>query len=302
MGKRDDENFGFDSSDFEDSQAVVADVAAGPGCGKTEFGLSGPDPIYFLSVDPNNKRVVQAARKRDGKTVHFRNFIRPARKVLLRSSGGGHAVESDDEAREAADVQFGAFQDAYGAVIADKVEPTPRLIVVDTLSEIREIQLIAHFGKTEQIARHLWTGPNRQLAEIVGAAREAQERGISTVFLSRIKPKRENKVLTNARGDEEEVSYELPGEWEREGIKKMDFLVDVAVMIFKDDEPYKPQDDDDERTTMARRLRMKVTKCTARPTLEGKVYRGVTDSGLAKVSFPFLMKQVFPKSKWRDWR
>ena len=102
--------------------------------GKTHFALTAPGTISYLNLDCGLEGVIQKHAK--GKDIRLLNLVVP------------DVFDTNIDAQEIAQGEWDKFVTGYyWSLQSDGI----RSIVIDTASELRALQLLAHFGKTAQI-------------------------------------------------------------------------------------------------------------------------------------------------------
>lgn len=273
-------------------QALAA--TAREGGGKTEFGLSMAKPVAFLSVDPNTKAIIEKAisegRVREEDVIQ--HYVRmPAVAFSDKDDVQGEASESWDE-----------MIDLLRPYVKGDGDPQPASCVLDTATEIDTLNILAEFGKTDQISpeqRRNRMGPvNRRYKGIVEALMRA---GVNVLLLHRAgdlyQTVNEN-VRVRGGGDVEAKREKVEGIWalERRGFKETGFITSTEIFLAHDET---------KSEKLAGQFGMKIVRCSLRPGLKGKEFWGrqKLDDGerIRRASFPFLMTQVYPHTSLDDW-
>jgi hypothetical protein len=296
MARDKDDDLGFSSEDFDLQPALRIAVAGRSGSGKGYFSCSGREPIHYISLDPNAKGTVNKWRKR-GKDIRYREFQFPEFDPK-RKAGSYNTVERDAEAQSAAFDTWMEIKELITKLIRIKTEGT---IVIDTASSLRQLQTLGYFGKLVQIPQNMWTIPNAEWEALMRRFERAQAKGVSTILIHKLREERIDKVMEVVENGKEimkEVS-EKTGRWERDGYKRMEYLVDAEVHVFMD--PTVEVDEKDE-DTLADRFGIEVIKCHERPSLTGRKWLGRSKSGIVYASLPWVGSRVFPETKTKDWK
>lgn len=272
---------------------VVASVVAFEGAGKTHFWLSAPKPIAVISTDTNTEATARAVLGMDDdddfdeSVVQFQQVSMPALAFDDRDDVQDEAKEKWDEVREFLRPFLKADDD-----------DRPRTVVFDTAVDVFDLRVLAEFGKLDQIPpevrRNMMGRCNTSYKGIIQAFKD---RGINVVLVHRAKEKWTDKITRTNNGiKEERVRMNGPFDMERAGFKDTGFITGVEVQLAFDPE---------REGKLSAKYGMHVSRCNPRPGLIGREFWGrqklEDGSRIHKVSFPFLMSQVYPKTSPSDW-
>lgn len=275
--------------DTERPPRLVCSACAHEGGGKTTFSLTAPGPIDLFMIDPNTEEIIEKEGLTDSRDLHIHPITFPA--VAF-----GEKDEIKAEAEPIWQNEFITPMKELLHKIRRGTSPT-KTIIIDTATELRDLQLLKWFGKTTQIIKELYTGPNM---EFKGLLNSLGRSGVNVVLLHRLKDvyadKEVRKVTGRGRSEVETVSEKVPGVYTRDGWNKTGFYVNAEVQLFHD--PTRS-----EKTPS--QFGMVVTRCTARPMLIGHEYWGrekhEDGERVRRASFPFLATQIYPKTSLQDW-
>jgi hypothetical protein len=279
--KRDRDNYGFERADFgSDSGAIVISGCGLEGSGKTDFALTGPEPIYYYGIDPNVKSVIKKWQKR--KEIYINLFRAPAISF----------AKDRDDVKDVAQPEWDRFLDSYRAVAEEDVDPPAATVVLDTATEFRELQLLSEFGKAIQIPQQLYTPVNAVYQDLVKAMKACPSLKV-LVLLHRVKDVYETKIV-KTRSGKEEKSERVPGKYERQGYNKTGNLVECEVLLKHDIE----QGDE-----LADRFGLEWWKCTPRPILTGEEAFGVVGrrDPIRVASVKYIVREAYPDMDTDEW-
>ena len=294
--QRESDDLGFSTDDFDLLPALRIAVAGRSGHGKGFFACSGPEPIHYISLDPNAKGTVDKWRKR-GKDIRYKEFEFPEFDPK-RKTGSFNTVERDTEAQSAAMATFLEAKDLIRQLVRKKDAGT---IVIDTAGSLRQLQILGYFGKLVQIPQNMWTIPNAEWEALMRQFERAQAKGVTTVLIHKLREERIDEVMEVVENGKEvmkEVSRKT-GKWERDGYKRMEYLVDCEVHVTMDPSIEIDEKDED---ALSDRFGVEVIKCHERPVLTGKKWQGRSKSGIVYASIPWIGSRVFPETKTKDWK
>lgn len=151
-------------------------------CGKTEFGLSMPDPLFILNLNLGLDGVIEKHIKA-GRTIYVQDIMIPLTAAL---PGAGFTVLSQ-AATEKWKTGILALQEA----IHDK---EIKSIFIDTGSELWDLLRIARLGKLTQVMPVQYAAVNaefRQLLQVLLCSRK------NVVLSHKVKPEYVNDQKTN---------------------------------------------------------------------------------------------------------
>lgn len=272
-----------DSALYDAAPRGVISACAHPGHGKTTWLLTAPKPIDLIYVDVNTPEIV---KKEIDKGTLKKSDIR-LHKFDYPTALFGDQDKVQDVATEIWEDQI---RPAFEAIVEDEsIEGT---IGVDTATELRETQMLMHFGKLIQIPKQLYTKPNAQFKGILSTLKNT---GRNVVLLHRLKDVYAT-VTKRTRSGPEEVDEKVPGVFQREGFNKTGYLVNAEVFLMFDRERHEK---------LSRCYGMEVMRSTQRPAMIGETFWGMEkqeDSELVRrASFPYLMTQLYPSTSLSDW-
>lgn len=269
---------------------LVVSACAHEGGGKSTFLLTAPKPIHLFMIDPNTEEICKKAGLLDDDGEPVSDDL-----IVYRVGYPAVAFGDKDEIKEQAEkIWERDFIDPMKALLHSKPKGT---IGIDTATELKDLQMLKWFGKTAQIIKELYTGPNMELKGLYNSLGHS---GVNVVLLHRLKDVYADKEVRTRSGPDT-VREKVPGVFERDGWNKTGFYVNTEVHLFHD-----PTRSD----KLARQYGMKVTRCTARPGLIGQEFwnrakvrdaEGEPTDERVSVTFPWLASQVYPKTEPSDW-
>lgn len=270
-------------------QGQALSVVAREGGGKTWFGLSLPKPLAYISVDPNTEAIIEKAIKDgvvDGDDVIQHHLRMPA-----------VAFSDQEDVKTEAETAWEALIDTLRPYVKGDGDPQPRGLVIDTATEIDNLNVLAEFGKIDQIspdARRNRMGPVS--SRYKGVVRALTDAGIHVALLHR-NGDLYKTVTYRSRGGEEEKRERVEGTWaiERRGFKDTGFITSTEIFLAHDPERHEQ---------LRAQFGMYIARCSLRPGLKGSEHWGTTKidgERVRKASFAFLMTQVYPHTTIEDW-
>lgn len=269
---------------------ICIGASAFEGGGKTWFGLSMPTPQAWLNVDPNTDAILDKAIE-DG-IIDADDLIRhPVRMPAT-------AFSDADDVKEEADTAWGELIDTLRPYVTGDGDPQPASVIYDTATEIDNLNILAEFGKTDQIPpdqRRNRMGPvNRRYKGIVEALVRA---GVNVALLHRAGDLYKSVIVRTRSGPEDRrEKVEGPFAMERRGFKETGFITSTEIFLAHDPE---------KSEKLVGQFGMQIVRCSLRPGLKGVEYWGrekqPDGSRIRRASFAFLMAQVHPKTTIADW-
>lgn len=190
-------------------QRLIVAIDGETGSGKNRLAFSFPDPIAFLSFDPNYAKTLNEARK--------------TRKRILRASYSLPVIKPDGRNAEvvagvAGELWDKVAVDFMGAIRDSKVQT----IIVDTATELFELIKLAIYGKTVQVMQ-------RDLGHAYASYRQ---------FIREAESSDKNLVLIHKMKDEYKQDKST-GNRIRAGYKDTAYSVTTEVLMEKDpSEPF----------------------------------------------------------------
>ena len=257
-------------------QMIVSACGRG-GHGKTHFATTAPTPMQYLSIDPSTQDAFDQMEIGPDAGITLVEFKKPI------PSFWGDTKHVQQDAQE----QWEAFLKVNDDILNGKTKPSPQTVVWDTATEFYDTAILGEFGRTEQLLYYQRAIPNRIFSRLLDAY---QSSGINLVLLHRLKERwvdEEKKVRTRGGGTEVKTERvrDASQPFEREGFKKIEYIIQAEVFLSKRD----AQDGGD----LSDRFGMKVMKCTRRPSLEEVEWWGKTKKGREKITFEWLYEAVF---------
>lgn len=190
-------------------QRLIVAIDGETGSGKNRLAFSFPDPIAFLSFDPNYATTLKEARQ------HRKRIYRAAYTLPVIKPDGRNA---EAIASTAGDLWDKVAVDFMGAVRDSKVQT----IIVDTATELFELIKLAIYGKTVQVVQ-------RDLGHAYATYRQ---------FIREVESSDKNLVLIHKMKDEYRAD-KATGNRIRAGYKDTAYSVTTEVLMEKDaSEPF----------------------------------------------------------------
>lgn len=261
--------------------APFLSACAAEGGGKTTFGLTLPKPLAVFHIDPNTPEIIEKEGYADNPDVQSFPVAYPA--VAFG--------DKDDIKAEAEAAWYDTFIEPMKALLLDERRDA-RAIMIDTATDIRDLQLLKYFGKTAQIIQELYTGPNMELKGLWNSLRHS---GLPVVLLHRLRDVYESRIVRTKSGPEEKRE-KVPGKFERDGWNKTGFFLNAEVFLFHDQ---------GRSEQPASQFGMRIARTTSRPAMIGQEYWGreKLENGerVRRASYPYLMTQLYPKTTLEHW-
>lgn len=229
-------------------RGLLFSVEGRPKCGKTEFGLSLPDPLFILNLNLSLVGVIEKHIK-EGKEIYVQEIQIPLSKSLPGSSFSELSGAAADQWRR-----------AISSLVEAIKEPSIKGLFIDTGSELWELLRIARLGKLAAVL------------PIQYAAVNAEFRQLLQVLLTSGK-----FVGLSHKRKPEYVNDQRTNRFERAGFGDIGFDVQVELLAERDltlvgDDQYS----------------MTFMDCRANPTLNGTVVRGkdCNFTNIARMIYP----------------
>lgn len=272
--------------------AVVLSEVGFEGSGKSRLWLTAPKPIAAVSTDTNTETTARAYLEM-GDDDDFDEDVLRFKQVNLPAL----AFDDRDDVKEEAAETWEAIRDFLAPMVKNKSD-RPRTVVFDTATDVFDMRVLGEFGKTDQIPpevrRNMMGRCNTSYKGIIQAFKD---RGVHVILVHRAKDKWVDKERRTQRGVEEtRERLTGPFDMEREAFKGTGFITSVEVNLAFD-----PNRDG----KLSAKYGMKIARCNQRPGIIGREYWGreklEDGSRIHRVSFPFLMSQVFPRVPISEW-
>lgn len=274
---------------------AVVSVVAMEGAGKTRFWTTAPKPIVAVSTDTNTEATVRDTLKLSEDDV-----------VLHQVSMPTLAFDDRDDVKEEAGEKWEAIRDALRPLVKSKADK-PATVVFDTAIDVYDMRVLAEFGKLDQIPpeqrKNMMGRCNTSYKGIIQAFKDA---GVHVILVHRAKEKWADRTVHTTSGlKDERYRMEGPFDMEREGFKGTGFITNVEVLLAFDRTRGR-KEGLDPKAALAMKYGMQIARCNPRPMLIGEEYWGreklEDGSRMHRVSFPFLMTQMYPRTTVEDWR
>jgi hypothetical protein len=160
----------FSQPQFAKPRRLILSVEGGQKVGKTTLAMSAIEigPIALIDYDFGGEGVLD---KYDQSKMWHLPLLSPVSMLLDESTQN-----------DAYKVAWDKAKNAYYAALAD---PRIRTIVIDTASEFREAQLLAHFGRLSKVMPRNYGEPNAEMRKLIRAAYERPD--INFILLHTVK-------------------------------------------------------------------------------------------------------------------
>lgn len=199
----------FTETEEEVKQRLIVAIDGETGSGKNKLAFSFPDPIAFMSFDPNYGKALSEA-KAAGKRVHKASYNVP---VIKPDGKNGEYI-----AKVCGDTWDQFAVDYVGALR----DPHVHTVIIDTATELFELITYAIYGKNVQV---MPKDRGHAYATYRQVIREAESTDKSLVLLHKMKDEWKNDKSTGNRI--------------RAGYKDTDFSVTTEIRMEKNmAEPY----------------------------------------------------------------
>jgi hypothetical protein len=194
----------FTDTDDVPKQRLIVAIDGETGCGKNRLAFSFPDPIAFMSFDPNYAKALAEA-KGMGRTVHRATYSIP---VIKPDGKNGEKVA-------------GAMGDVWDQFAVDYIgairDPQVSTIVIDTATELFELITYAIYGKNVQVMPKERGHAYATYRQVI---REAESSDKSLVLIHKMKDEWKQDKSTGRRI--------------RAGYKDTDYCTTTELLMVKD--------------------------------------------------------------------
>lgn len=218
--------------------------------GKSHFALSAPGPIGFFNLDEGTEGVIEKRKKE--KEIYIIDLQVP-----------DTAKYNEKEVTELSRVEWGRFNAAFSGLLAGT---EVRTLIVDTATELRELQLMSWYGKSTQIMPYMYRGPNAEFRKLIRGTLKYNK---NVIFLHKMKSVYVNDKRT--------------GEWELSGFNDTGYLVQVNTRVYR----YDIADGGD--------FAIYIKDCRQNPEMAGQELTG------EMCNFPILAQMVLPDIDPINW-
>lgn len=260
------------------------------GYGKTDMSLTGPMPMLDLTIDPNTEDVVQKVYGKPSEDLDPDEL----RVVHIPMPLIGFEANEDDIRNEALD-SWEQLTKEVSDVLHDRATVRPRTVILDTGTELSELNVLAEFGRTDKISpnmrRAMMGNVNNQFKGIFRALAKA---GVHVVVTHRVREKWETVQVRTKKGIEEK-DQRVPGEYLRVGFREMGNICNVEVLMLFDQ---------DREGKLSNKFGMRVLRSTIRPALIGQEFWGKVECQgqmVRAASIPYLGTLLYPDTKLSEW-
>lgn len=267
---------------------IVCSAMALEGHGKSRFSLTAPRPLLALVCDPNTEAVVCKEFE-----VDSADDLDPdiCRLVNIPFPLVGFESNEDDIMREAED-SWNLLCDEIGDVLRGKARIQPRTVILDSGSELNQLNILKDFGRTDKIhpkVRMQRMGKTNN--DFKGIFRALEKAEVHVVVTHRV---REHWETVKVRGgdDKQEV---VSGVFDRIGFKEIGNICNTEVLLKFDPE---------REGKLSSKFGMQLLRSMHRPALIGEEWWGrveVEGGRVGAASFAHLGTLLFPSTTLDDW-
>ena len=168
--------------------------------GKSHFSLTAPGPIAYINLDDGLEGVVQ-------------KFVQEKKIHILSLRLPDVSIGDEAEVKRLATEEWAKFYTGYCGALAS---PDIRTLVIDTGTELRELQLMHLFGRTSQIMPYMYREPNAKFRRLI---RDAFNFNKNVIFLQKMKKKY--------------VNDKWNGEYEDAGFNDVGYLTQINAQVYR---------------------------------------------------------------------
>lgn len=275
------------SSNSRRGPRSVLSIIGPEGHGKTDLALTAPKPMIVASVDPNTRDVVE---KRFGPIDDIDPEILTFHDLPFPAVG----FETDEEQIKE---QASEALDQLTEVIRSVEGSGAKSVLLDTGTEISELNILGIFGRTDKISpmqRQIYMGAAN--GRFKGFFRQLKRANVHVLVTHRVREVWATETVKHGKNKGEERDVKIPGAYERIGFKQMGNIVNAEVLV---------KFDEAREGKLSNKFGMKITRCMIRPSLIGKTYWGmerIEGERVRRPSFAFLMMQMYPGTTLADWQ
>lgn len=183
--------------------------------GRSTFGFWAPDPIVHIDLDRRIERVVDRFTGGiDGSTPLMPGLLRPKviRQIALKlprpsSLGFTKADElrnKDEKERLAAEKLWQKFVRGYTAALESSLQPGGvRTVIIDTLTELYDLRILAEFGRLMGFRQRERGGANGDIIELI---RMSEDYNANLLVIHQLKDEYAKFTKTKPDGTKEDDS------------------------------------------------------------------------------------------------
>ena len=245
------QKLGFVNSErMESLPRIVMSIEGMEKQGKTFFALSAPGPVALFNLDEGIEGVVE--KKKKEKEIYVIDLQVP-----------DTAKFGERETMELAKVEWERFNTAFSSLL---IGTEVRTLVIDTATELRELQLMSWYGKSTQIMPYMYRGPNAEFRKLIRGTLKYNK---NVIFLHKMKSVYVNDKRT--------------GEWELSGFNDTGYLVQVNTRVYRYD------------IADGGEFAIYIKDCRQNPEMAGQELTG------EMCNFPILAQMVLPDIDPINW-
>jgi hypothetical protein len=233
--------------------------------GKTHFALSAPGPLSYQSLDIGHEGVIE--KFQSDKTIHLATYQTHIKKGMTAEA-----------AMQLCAPVWEAFVEDYRLFLSSAETGKVRSGIIDTASDLWEVQRLARFGKLTQVMPHNYTALNQEYSQLI---KEVYGTSANLILLHKLKA----EWVENAATGKANKS----GTYERSGFAGTGFLVQVNVLAWRE------MVDGDKKGFPTGPFHITIKDCRQNPTVAGM------DLVEPFASFAHLGATVYPETSVEDW-
>lgn len=196
---------------------IIYSVEGHTKTGKSTFGLYGKPPIMFFDIDHRVEGVIDKFQEA-GKVIipHYVNI--PDIEPMSR--------KKDEAAMRAAAKEYDDFVLRYERAITSSQKPGGvQTIVIDDITELYDLRLIAEFGRTQGIQQRDRGTANFEFLRLIDMGKDTGH--CSVIWISKVKEEWKGTKVQTPNG--EMLESRPTGEFIPDGYKKLRQTVQVAL-------------------------------------------------------------------------
>lgn len=258
---------GLDGMDFDDPAAPRHRVSiSGHGetkTGKSSFGFWAPDPVVHFNLDRRIERVIDRFRSGDEalgltrprviKVVDLK-LPQPANRSFFTQAK--ELRDKDETERKAAEKLWEKFVHHYKAALASSLLPGgTQSIIIDTLTELYDLRLLAEFGRLQGFRQRERGGANGDMNELL---RMSEDYNANLITLHQVKDEYGPTKKKDAQTGETTTEQERTGKRVIKGYAQTPYITQ-AHLVFKYND-------------VKKHFEIEVARCGTEASMNGRTY------------------------------
>lgn len=264
------------SSDTTPSDKHAFAIFGGPGAGKTQFCVSAPDPIGFISLDRKSRKTVDKVNRDLNKVIYMSDpdlikVIQPMKMATLPAECANKTLRPSPKspAPLCCAKHFHRWQvdRIKSAVYTLHEHPAIRTIVIDGMTQFWEDVLFAEFGRSQRIMPRDRGPVNREMKDFIGSLSD------------------KHLILTHEARAVYKNDKVVPGKYELAGWPHTGYNVNCEVEFVCDEEKGEGTEG---------RFAVNVHKCQSNPNIQGPGGKKLLEDD--QITFDYLATYIDP-----DW-